>query len=416
MVGGRRLDGYDDCWVISASRLREYSQSIVTRLLSGGGVELSERVVSALGTVPRHRLVERFYFVPADELMAGAAFQEYEMDAVSSDPSVLDLVYSDEALVTRLDRDGQPSSSTSQPSLVAIMLHLLDLRDGMRVLEIGAGTGYNAALMAELVGDPALVTTIDIQAEVAADAQRLLSASGYGDIRVLCRDGTEGAPEYSPFDRIVATVGCPDISWRWVNQLAADGVMLVPLQHGGPNSDPLVRLRPSEAGGMEGRVVAWSGFMSLQGDKAAFLWPELVDDETTPPDDHFDLFPALSDAPRTMDSYRAGKRAWWDFAYFLALEDPRTHFGRVLALVDPNGDRVVLRGDGIRLWGGGTLFDDLVAAYQSWESLGSPALTEWRVHLTPRTNSPPDYDPEKATWVLTRPTSWQAVQLNSTSS
>jgi protein-L-isoaspartate(D-aspartate) O-methyltransferase len=360
--------------------------------------------------------VERFYFVPADELMAGAAFQEYEMDAVSSDPSVLDLVYSDEALVTRLDRDGQPSSSTSQPSLVAIMLHLLDLCEGMRVLEIGAGTGYNAALMAELVGDPALVTTIDIQAEVAADAQRLLSASGYGDIRVLCRDGTEGAPEHSPFDRIVATVGCPDISWRWVNQLAADGVMLVPLQHGGPNSDPLVRLRPSEAGGMEGRVVAWSGFMSLQGDKAAFLWPELVDDETTPPDDHFDLFPALSDAPRTMDSYRAGKRAWWDFAYFLALEDPRTHFGRVLALVDPNGDRVVLKGDGIRLWGGGTLFDDLVAAYQSWESLGSPALTEWRVHMTPRTNSPPDYDPETATWVLTRPTSWQIVQLNSPSS
>lgn len=359
--------------------------------------------------------MERFYFVPIEDLTRGAPFQEYEVDPAAVDEAVFDVVYSDEALITRLDSEGRPSSSASQPSLVAVMLELLDLRSGMRVLEIGAGTGYNAALIAELVGDPALVTTIDIQPDVAADARRLLSACGYGDIRVLCRDGTDGAPEHAPFDRVVATVGCPDISWRWVEQLASDGLMLVPLQHGGPSAAPLVRLRPTASGGLEGQVATWSGFMPLQGDRAVSLWPEAVADDTTQPDAHFDLFPALAEAPLTMDSYRAGKQAWWDFSFFLALEDNRTHNGHVLALVDPSGDRIVLDNEGITLWGNHNLFDDLVAAYDRWESLGRPALSHCHVRPVPRTEARPRHDPQQDTWVVTRPTSWQTVRLVSPS-
>jgi protein-L-isoaspartate(D-aspartate) O-methyltransferase len=107
-------------------------------------------------------------------------------------PGHLELIYSDIALGTRLvERFGArlPASSTSQPALVADMLELLEVAAGLRVLEVGAGTGYNAALLAELVGDQGLVTTVDVAEDVVARPRRLLAGAGYPEITVLCRDG-----------------------------------------------------------------------------------------------------------------------------------------------------------------------------------------------------------------------------------
>jgi protein-L-isoaspartate(D-aspartate) O-methyltransferase len=230
-------------------------------------------------------------------------------------------------------------------------------------------------------------------------------------MRVLCRDGAAGAPEYAPFDRVVATVGCPDISWRWVEQLAPQGLMLIPLQHGGPAADPLVRLEPIELDRVQGQVVAWSGFMPLQGDLAAFLWPKETPDHTGEPDASFELLPALGETSLDLGSFQAGKCAWWDFAYFLALHDSRVHFSRVLALVDPNGDRIVLDNAGVRLWGDRGLYQALVAAYDQWETLGRPAFSDWYVQLVPRTQPQPQNDRKHHIWVVPRPNSWQIVQL-----
>jgi protein-L-isoaspartate(D-aspartate) O-methyltransferase len=153
-------------------------------------------------------------------------------DPASPRREQLELIYSDEALVTRFI-DGMPASSTSAPSLVARMLEFLGLGEGTKVLEIGAGTGYNAALMAEIAGDQDLIITVDVLDDVAEQTRRLLAGAGYPRIRVLARDGFDGAKEEAPFDRIVATVGCSDISPHWTGQLAEDGAMLVPLEHPG---------------------------------------------------------------------------------------------------------------------------------------------------------------------------------------
>lgn len=336
------------------------------------------------------------------------------MDQASPDETVLDMVYSDQALITRVDEKGRPTSSTSQPSLVAAMLELLEALPGTRVLEIGAGTGYNAALLAELVEDPRLVTTVDIQPDVVQQTRRLLADLGYGDIRVLCRDGVDGAPEHAPFDRVVATVGCPDISWRWVEQLAPGGMMLIPLQQGGPGVTPLALLQANSSGDLEGRVVAWSGFVPLQGKHSATIWPASVGDVSGPPDAAFDLPPALAEAPRTIESYQTGRRAWWDFAYFLALDDPRTHFGEALALVDPNGDYLILTDDHAALHGvTSMLHDDLLASYQRWEHLNRPTVTDWHIRILPRHRPRPVLDPDHKAWLIVRPTSWQLTHLDS---
>ena len=100
------------------------------------------------------------------------------------------------------------------------MLELLDLTPGLKVLEVGAGTGYNAALLAELVGDQRLVITVEVAQDVVAQTRRLLAGASYPGITVLCRDGFDGVPEQAPFDRIVAMVGCADLSPQWAEQLA----------------------------------------------------------------------------------------------------------------------------------------------------------------------------------------------------
>jgi protein-L-isoaspartate(D-aspartate) O-methyltransferase len=105
--------------------------------------------------------------------------------------------YRDEAIATKIE-GGLPVSSSSQPAIMAIMLEQLDVRPGMRVLEIGAGTGYNAALLQHLVGQRGRVVTIDIDPEVVGWARERLAAAGYPEVVVIEGDGADGWPAEAP--------------------------------------------------------------------------------------------------------------------------------------------------------------------------------------------------------------------------
>lgn len=135
-----------------------------------------------------------------------------------------------QALVTKRSEDGIALSSISAPSIIATMLDRADLHPGHRVLEIGSG-GYNAALIAELVGEQGQVTSIDIDPEVIERAHRCLSDAGYAQrVRVAVADGEHGFAAQAPFDRIVVTAGAWDVPPSWCEQLAKDGRMVVPLR------------------------------------------------------------------------------------------------------------------------------------------------------------------------------------------
>lgn len=163
----------------------------------------SESVEEALRAVPRHLFVSH--------VDAGTA-------------------YSDQAVVTRW-QDGEAVSSASAPSIVAVMLELLDLQPGQRVLEIGAGTGYNAALMARLVGASGQVVTIDIDDEIVQNARANLRAVGSEEnIQVICGDGALGWAECAPYDRVILTVASADLMPAWHEQLVRGGRLVGPLR------------------------------------------------------------------------------------------------------------------------------------------------------------------------------------------
>jgi protein-L-isoaspartate(D-aspartate) O-methyltransferase len=132
--------------------------------------------------------------------------------------------YADKVLITKRDDSGLAISAASQPAIVAIMLEQLRVERGHRVLEIGAGTGYNAALLGRLARS---VVTIDIDEEIARQARARLS--GMDNVEVRGGDGWTGAPDAAPFDRIELTVGVSDVSPAWRDQLVPGGLIVLPL-------------------------------------------------------------------------------------------------------------------------------------------------------------------------------------------
>lgn len=119
-------------------------------------------------------------------------------------------------------------ATVSQPSIVALMLEELGVGRGQRVLELGTASGYNAALLAELVGEPDLVYTVEIEPRLAALAGAALERAGYSGVHVRAGDGSFGYPEGAPFDRVIVTFEAGDLAAPLVEQIRAGGRYLAP--------------------------------------------------------------------------------------------------------------------------------------------------------------------------------------------
>lgn len=222
--------------------LQQLRNQLVDGLRESGHVT-SERVASAFRTVPRHS------FVPGVEP---------------------ERAYRDEALVIKSDANGVPISSSSQPAIMARMLEQLDVRPGHRVLEVGTGSGYNAALLAHLVGETGAVVSVDIDVDLVEDACARLTECGLSTVTVGCGDGSLGWAECAPYDRVIATVGASDIFPAWVAQLASDGRLVVPLDLRGPQRS-IAWQRVGDH--LESVSVVRCGFMRLRG---ALAGPEPI--------------------------------------------------------------------------------------------------------------------------------------------
>jgi protein-L-isoaspartate(D-aspartate) O-methyltransferase len=178
------------------------------------------------------------------------------------------LVNSGEAVVTQTDdgtgvfdgRGASATSSSSAPGVMAEMLDLLDVREGMDVLEIGAGTGYNAALVAQRVA-PGRVTAIEIDPAVAEHARRALRKTRC-PVTVVTGDGALGHPEHAPYDRVMATAAVRRVPYAWVEQTRPGGGIVLPVE-GSFRCQAFVRLAVQGDGTARGRFHGDAAFMLL---------------------------------------------------------------------------------------------------------------------------------------------------------
>src|SRR6185503_14559074 len=164
------------------------------------------------------------------------------IDAVPREKFVLaefaDAAYADQAMPIAC---GQ---TISQPYVVAYMTEQLGMTSEHRVLEVGTGSGYQAAILSQLAGQ---VFTVERYRTLADSARATLARLGYHNVTVLAGDGLEGLPAHAPYDRIMVTAAAETVPEALVGQLAVGGILLLPLgRHDGPQR--IVRIR-MEAGG-----------------------------------------------------------------------------------------------------------------------------------------------------------------------
>ena len=205
---------------------KDTAQSLLVKQLRREGAA-SEIVLGALSRVPRE------VFVPL-ELRHRA--------------------YEDEALPI------EAGQTISQPTVVAHMTEALGLTPEKRVLEIGTGSGYQAAVLAELAAE---VVTVERHAALAEQARRTLEYLGYDNVRVLVGDGTLGWPESAPYDAIIVTAAAPVVPARLAEQLAPGGRLVLPV--GGRSDQQLMLVRKDERGQLSESALGYVRFVPLIG-------------------------------------------------------------------------------------------------------------------------------------------------------
>jgi protein-L-isoaspartate(D-aspartate) O-methyltransferase len=402
-------------------RAAAYRRRMIGSLAERGITD--EAVLRALYAVPRHQFVTRFWTMVPDGFEPGQPRHqgEFVLDDRAGD-EVLALVYDpDRALAISGPFDRQAvTSSLSAPDIVATMLVESHLRPGLHVLEIGTGSGYHAVLMARLVGNPARVTTIDIDPSVVETTARRVIGLGFGAMSVRYGDGALGASDAAPFDRIVATVGCADLSSAWIDQLADDGEVLIPLDHGGLHPRVQVRRDDGLSGrGLVGRFTGHSGFVRIRGIQGEDRhWPSSNPPLPTPEAASSEPLPAALRHVLSADARRArGNSAPWDLGIYLALRDRRASFGPILT---EHGSLAAVRDRGLVVDGphGAQLRDRLLELALEWAELGAPGLAHYAMSFAARSSpeavrAPGPADSATGPWQIDRASYRQTTWLAS---
>lgn len=331
----------------------------------------------AVDTVPRHLFVPRYYEYGPDR---------WSLTDPVVDPGAYDrwlaAVYSDETLVTQIDgaplgdRDvmgrpaAYPTSSSTRPSLMLRMLEALNLDAGTRVLEVGTGTGYNAALLAARLGD-ANVTTVDVDQQVTDAAQKALDAAGYHPT-VVTADGLTGHRAAAPYDRVIATCAVRSIPPAWIEQTRPGGQILATVG-GGLSSYALARLTVTGNGRAEGGFLPdAASFMFARSQAVPALWRHLRDLGTPASEHDSELVSTVLDDP----------------AFALVAQFALGQVGRVDIRTEDGERQVHLLTHDVRSWaritdaegrtrveqsGPRRLWDTVEEVHRAWSAQGRPA-------------------------------------------
>ncbi len=220
--------------------------ALVDRLTTDGVLH-SPHWIDAFRAVERERFVKTFTVPTRSGLVT------YDLTDSEQAHAALDATYSRSSLLTQFDAGGTATSSSTDPALMAMMLEQLDADPGHTVMEIGTGTGYNAALLAHAVGDQN-VFSIDIDPALTTEARDALHAAGYAPT-VVTGDGADGIPSGAPYSRVIVTCGMDRVPTTWINQTSPGGIILVNLGFA------LVRLIVDDTGAASGHFTDPAAFM-----------------------------------------------------------------------------------------------------------------------------------------------------------
>lgn len=355
---------------------RPHMAALVEELTKAGAIR-SPQWAEAFSAVPRHVFVPAWY----EQWTNDKGIAVWRLRHAAAHDDQLAAAYRDETLVTALDPNtaeqvdesawtGVPTSSSTLPSLMAGMLEDLGVEDGHRVLEIGTGTGYNAALLCARLGEH-LVHSIDVDPTLVDTARARLRLIEYLP-QLTHGDGQNGYPTGDPFDRIIATCSVPSIPAAWIEQTKPGGIIVTDVALGIEGG--LVRLAVDEKQRALGHFTGTTGrFMAARNDTRAY-----------PHSERAPYAPEKDTRPTTVTA--ADIRAHYPFRLLLAVHLPGaelvyhvddTSGGMSLQIQQTDGSwaRAPLTGDHtqtVTYGGSPELWQQAEAAWKWWNDSGRP--------------------------------------------
>jgi protein-L-isoaspartate(D-aspartate) O-methyltransferase len=344
---------------------------------------ISDATVQAYLATPRHLFVRRYRERASKDWceVNGGNLHEH-----------LATLYADQALTLFGDDDDSVPSTISQPSFVLRMLDLLQLQPGQAVFELGAGSGWNAALIGQLVGPSGRVCSLEIIPDLAQRATDTIAELGIANVRVVAADGGDGYVAGGPYDRITFTAGTYDLPRQFYEQLKADGLLLAVIKNQG-GGDTLFLLQKVDDH-FESRYSMPCAFVQLSGKyKIDRLDPTVLE--------------ALPEWAELQHRETSRRPFWWggkgreSFMWqtlgirsFLGITEPlfrafksakanpeeteQHYFG----LWDrENASLVLARDDELISYGNAAATERLLRAVHRWADLGMPTAASFRLHV-----------------------------------
>ncbi len=356
---------------------------------------LMEKGALSSDWLPAFKRVPRHLFLPA-AIWPGVADGNRQKRRIVRDEEPrawFEAVYTDAPITTQWDdgaytgpdRGKIPSSSNSMPTMVFSMLGALDVFDGHKVLEIGTGTGWNAALLSHRVG-PENVVTVEVDDATSRDARKRLQEVGFAPLTVL-GDGAKGYKPGAPYDRVIATCSIGQVPYAWVEQTKPGGVIVAPW---GPTygGEAVVKLTVQPEGTAAGQFLGSSAFMRLRDQRTERVhvreylkgqdWPAdgIKSTTTLSPDDvgdwpvMFAIGVQVANAYPWMESYRDGSYTLW-------LRDTAVTSWATVDFEKGRTEFEVVQSGPRKLW------DEVEKAYGWWASQGRPGFERFGLTVGP---------------------------------
>ncbi|MEV8633086.1 methyltransferase domain-containing protein [Streptosporangium sp. NPDC051023] len=347
---------------------------------------------------PAYDAVPRELFLP--EVMWPSVEGQRVVASKADDPEEWQRwAYTDMPLITQWD-DGRPrrvgadhgelaTSSSSMPSVVFSMLADLSLVDGAKVLEIGTGTGWCAALLSARLGEDNVVS-IEIDEAVAKAARKALATAGWHP-KVFVGEGLLGMPEWAPYDGVLVTAGVREVPYAWIRQTRPGGVIVMPWGPDLTDQNAIVRLVVAGDGSASGHFTGPARFMHVRSQRVRWDFSDYLPDGHWPADTR-ESSTALTEA----DVVAEGSYAAVDFVLGLLVPGCSYTVGR-----SPSGKQTMwLFGLSDRSWaatffdendpadsrvyqgGPRSLWDEVEAAHRWWVEQGRPGHEEFGLTVT----------------------------------
>jgi protein-L-isoaspartate O-methyltransferase len=370
-----------------------YCRALVESIERERGRSLTPSVRKAFLQVPRHVFVQHYY-----------EHKQIKLAPPLSDESAweawLSTIYQDQALTTQIDERGLPTSSSSQPGAMALMLEQLQVEPGMRILEVGTGTGYNAALLAKLAGDPHGVTTVDIDPTLIEMARPCIEDIVGSGMTICTWNGIDGYVPNAPYDRIIATGSFLPVPAAWMEQLLPGGKMILDMR--GNLSGGLVTLSKHAGGTATGQFLPEGrslSFMRLRSSlEAGTTLPLLKGYQQLPVREATHL---LSDDPvyncalhfQAYEQFHGQDDEVNFWLQWLFPEvgikwkgSPPAMHGVLTDYATETVATLAKQEDGITITvhGARPLWSEILQAYQAWQQAGKPGREHFTLHIDQR--------------------------------